>query len=114
MSKNGLIELTICDTLPCLKLKTKGDLTDIDGIKREFTIDDKPIVVQQTTYPNKIFILQKIRFTDTGIEELRLGYYIIGKKPGMRGRWVWGQYCPFIPQSDFKKLVNEAQKRGWL
>jgi hypothetical protein len=61
----------------------------------------------------KLIYLQKLKL-DTGKEELRLGYYIIGKKPAMRGRWVWGQYATFLPVQDFKRIISMAKSRGWL
>jgi len=57
--------------------------------------------------------LQDIVFKN-GQNEIRIGYYIIGKKPAMCGWWVWGQYCPFIPKSDFKRLLKKARTKGIL
>lgn len=61
----------------------------------------------------KLIYLQKIEL-ENGKEELRLGYFIIGKKPAMRGRWVWGQYATFLPVQDFKKIYSMAKKKRWL
>jgi hypothetical protein len=61
----------------------------------------------------KLVYLQKI-ILENGKEELRLGYYMIGKKPAMRGRWVWGQYAAFLQVYDFKRIINKAKRRGWL
>jgi hypothetical protein len=83
-----------------------------DGRCLVFTITDE-LYVEQTGRPGKLIYLQQIRFDD-GREQLRLGYYIIGKKQGMRGRWVWGQFAPFIPAADFKRIVDLAKQRGWL
>ena len=44
--------------------------------------------------------------------EYRIGYFIVGKIRRARGRWVWGQFCPLIPVSDFKKLISKAKKEG--
>ena len=60
-----------------------------DGHKTSFTITDE-IQRIQSNFSEKISCLQRIRF-DHGAEEIRLAYYIIGKKPKMLGRWVWGQ-----------------------
>ena len=46
--------------------------------------------------------------------EVRLGYYVIGEKPRMKGKWVWGQYAAMMPIEDFKFLVDEALRRGWF
>jgi len=69
------------------------------------------ITLRQSTYHNKFFILQEF-FWENGKRELRLGYYMLGKKPKMRGKWVWGQYAPFIPEKDLKKLLLKAKKKG--
>lgn len=107
-------EISVADSLPILKIKGTGSLKDINGRRRHFQVIEAPLVVQQNTYHEKAFVLQRIQFEDDGVLELRLGYYIIGKKPRMRGRWVWGQSCPLIPEGDFKKLIAAAEKRGWL
>jgi hypothetical protein len=44
------------------------------------------------------------KFEDKRIE-VRLGYYIIGKKPKMRGRWVWDQFAALLPLRDFRALI---------
>ena len=98
--------------LPDLHLRSNGGLTDIDGRRRKFFICDY-VTLRQSTYPDKFFVLQDIVF-ENGQNEIRIGYYIIGKKPAMRGRWVWGQYCPFIPKRDFKRLLGKAHKKGIL
>ena len=83
-----------------------------NGIKIGYTIKDE-ICVFQSTLPSKILCLQSIEFDD-GRKEIRLGYYIIGKKPKMLGRWVWGQYAALMPLQDFKKLIKRAEKKGWI
>lgn len=77
-----------------------------------FTIIDE-ITKTQSDLSSKVIVLQKVRFDDARLE-LRLGYYIIGKKPKMLGRWVWGQYATLLPIRDFAALVRKAQKRGWF
>ena len=57
--------------------------------------------------------MQKIQFDDRK-SELRLGYEIIGKKPKMLGKWVWGQYATFMPVDDFLKIVVKAQAKDWF
>ena len=107
-------EVTIADNLPVLKLNGRGGLTDINGRRRYFKIIEPPIIVKQSTYHEKVFIFQRVQFEDDGTIELRLGYYIIGKKPRMRGRWVWGQSCPLMPEGDFTRLMLAAKNRGWM
>jgi hypothetical protein len=38
----------------------------------------------------------------------------VGKLPKMRGKWVFGQYATFLPEKDFKVIVNKARKKGWI
>ena len=56
----------------------------------------------------KIIILDEIQLNKK--KELRLRYNIIGDKPGMRGKWTFGQFATFVPPKDFKKLVKLAKK----
>lgn len=67
----------------------------------------------QSDCSEKIIILQKLQF-DNGKSELRLGYYILGKKPKMLGKWVWGQYATFMPVGDFQQIVKKGQAQGWF
>ncbi len=90
----------------------RGSATRPDGSRNHFTITGE-FHVAQSDRPGKLIYLQRIEFDD-GRKQLRLGYYIIGKKPAMRGRWVWGQFAPFVPVHDFKKVIQTAKKKGWL
>ncbi|MGA7991412.1 MAG: hypothetical protein WCC53_08280 [Thermoanaerobaculia bacterium] len=83
-----------------------------DGECLRFIIKDE-ITRPQSDQPGKIICLQRVQFEDRR-EEIRLGYYIIGKLPRMRGRWVWGQFATLLPMRDFRAIVNAAKKRGWL
>jgi hypothetical protein len=80
---------------------------------RQYEITDE-ICVPQTDNPKKVFCLQHIQYQETGRIELRLCYFIIGKKEGMKGKWTYGQYAPLMPLKDFKAIVTLAQKKGWL
>jgi len=86
---------------------------DINGNERHFTILDE-ICRQQSTYPEKVLYLQKLRFEEDGRIELRLGYYIIAKKGRMEGKWVWGRAATKIPVEDFEAIIGEAIKKGWI
>jgi hypothetical protein len=90
-----------------------GTLTQIDGKRQHFVVLDEVTQVQ-STYSGKVICLQKIRFDETGVTELRLGYYIIGKKPRMAGKWVWGQYATLMPIRDFKAILRKATQRKWI
>jgi len=93
-----------------LTIKKNGKIIDIRGKVKRFTVVDY-VTLRQSTYPKKIFVLQNLLFKN-GKNELRIGYYIIGKKPRMRGKWVWGQFAPFFPKSDLKKLLAKARRKG--
>jgi hypothetical protein len=83
-----------------------------NGKTLHHTIMDE-IHIYQSGSKTKLIYLQRIKLSN-GREELRLGYYIIGKKPAMRGRWVWGQYATFLPVRDFKRIISKARSKGWL
>jgi hypothetical protein len=53
------------------------------------------------------------KFEDKRIE-VRLGYYIIGKKPKLRGRWGLGQFAALLPLRDFRALIRAAEKKRWI
>jgi len=84
--------------------------TITDG--QSFTVLDEVTQIQSTA-PNKVIYLQKLQFKDGQIE-LRLAYYIIGKKPKMAGKWVWGQYATMIPVKDFRAILRKASEKGWI
>jgi len=98
--------------LPKLIIKGSGSLLNIAGKRENFKIG-RYVSLRQSNYSEKIFVLQEILFKD-GKKELRLGYYIIGKKPRAKGKWVWGQFCPFFPKKDLIKLIEKAKKEGIL
>jgi len=83
-----------------------------DGKSFSHEIVDEIHIFQKRS-KTKLIYPQRIKLSN-GREELRLGYYIIGKKPAMRGRWVWGQYATFLPVQDFNKIIRMAKKRRWL
>lgn len=91
----------------------KGKGTDIDGLSFSFVILDE-IIRPQSTNPSKLIYLQRIQFESDGRIELRLAYYIIGKKPRMAGKWVFGQYATMMNPEDLAFLITEASARGWL
>ncbi|MFA4890886.1 MAG: hypothetical protein WC604_00830 [Candidatus Gracilibacteria bacterium] len=75
----------------------------------------------QYNLEEKVFVIERLRrlkidggtvhkLLKTGDIEYRIGYYIIGKNGRVKGKWTWGQFCPMIPQKDFKKLIDQAIK----
>jgi len=94
------------------KIGKRGSNND-DGNKQYFTVLDEVTQVQ-STYPGKVIFLQRIQFENDSRIELRLGYYIMGKKPSNAGKWVWGQYAPMMPAKDFQAIVRKAIEKGWI
>jgi len=68
----------------------------------------------QSNRPHKVLCFERIEMEEDGRIELRLGYYLIGKKPRSKGKWVWGQFAPLMPPEDFNYLVQKAKKQGWF
>lgn len=87
----------------------------IDGRSRYFTVVDEIIqeqpVVEQGT--RKLIYFQKIKFEEDARIEYRFTYYMLGLRPGAKGRWVFGQYSLLIPAKQLKSLLAQARKRGW-
>jgi hypothetical protein len=46
----------------------------------------------------------------SGKKEVRIGYYIVGKRGRYQGKWAWGQFCPFIPQKDLQEICEIIKK----
>jgi hypothetical protein len=99
--------------LPPETIGKKGTSVMPDGTVGHFIVVDE-IKRQASNTPEKYLYLQKVKHLHNEDIELRFGYYILGKKPRMKGKWVWGQYAPFIQLKDFQAMIQEAQKRGWF
>jgi hypothetical protein len=97
---------------PPSNIGKRRSLSTPDGYRLGFVVEDE-LHFAQSDYPNKLIYLQRLAYED-GSPQLRLGYYIIGKKPGRRGRWVWGQYATIMPPKDFKRIIGLARKKGWM
>jgi len=85
----------------------------IDGTKRHFKIEDE-IIHPQSNSNRKLIVFQKMHFEEEDRVEFRLGYYMIGLKPKVKGRWVWGQFCLLLPEEDLMAILKEARKRKWF
>jgi len=80
------------------------------------------VFMPQTGYPEKVFVIERFRRSESqgeviqkgviGDVEYRIGYFIVGKIGSRNGRWTWGQYCPFLPKDDLKKLLQLAKNKG--
>jgi hypothetical protein len=78
-----------------------------------FTIKEE-IRRNDSSREGKILCLQKIEFESGPHTEIRLGYYVIGTKPKMKDKWVWGQFAVLMVLDDFKALIREAETKGWI
>ncbi len=104
--------------------KTLIPMKDIGRRGRFYFQREAWTFLPQHNLPEKVFIferLRKVKFTGrisygvawkNGDIEYRIGYFIVGKINEAKGRWVWGQFCPLIPASDFDKLISKAKKEG--
>jgi len=103
------------DTLPPLpsNIGKKRRVIDINGVIKQFTVLDE-VSFSQSTNRKKAIYLQRIQFAEGGRIELRLGYYIIGKKPKVLGKWVWGQFATLLPIEGFCKVYKLARQKGWI
>jgi len=66
-------------------------------------------IMPQCDTRNKYFVIELIRPEFRKKPEIRIGYYIIGKKPSVAGKWVWGQFAPMIPQKDVSGIFKRIQ-----
>ena len=66
----------------------------------------------QSDMPQKFFVIQELEFEHRKKHqrEIRIGYWIIGKKGIAKGKWWWGQSCPLLPKKDTKKLIEILRK----
>jgi len=83
-----------------------------DGQIIRYVVKDE-VRAFQDAKKDKIVVFQLMEFEDQR-QEIRVGYYIIGKLPKMKGRWVWGQYAAFMPVRIFRQLQGKATRRGWF
>ena len=90
-------------------------LKAIDGAVRKFKVVEE-IAREQPDVEGgtrKIIFFQRIVFEDTRLEEYRFTYYMLGVKPGAKGRWVFGQYSLLIPGPLLADMLAEARRLGW-
>jgi hypothetical protein len=107
---------TLLPDWPC-NIDRTGHSKMPDGIIGTYKIKKDEIVRESSNHPSgdKLLYLQKVRHLHDNSIELRFGYYIIGKKEGRtKGKWVWGQFAPFIRLNDFQAIIEEARQRGWI
>ena len=94
------------------RLGQKTTTKRIDGSPLVYTVVDEEVFHARSN-PQKAFCLHKIRF-ETGIEEFRIGYYMIAHKPRMRGKWAWGQYAPMMTRDEMVEIFEKLKAKGWI
>ncbi|MBC5804719.1 MAG: hypothetical protein ACR2KS_08945 [Candidatus Eremiobacter antarcticus] len=106
---------------PFLQRKTQvghqGRFKDPLGKRHKSFLVVDEVEIRQHNAPHKLIVIQKCLINGKD-REFRLAYWIEGKKPGVRGRLVFGQYALLIPSRDLRKLISKAQKKwgknfGW-
>jgi hypothetical protein len=97
--------------LPTQKNKIRV-ISNINGQPVSYLVEDE-IQRLQSGDEGKLLVLQRLKWND-GRRELRLAYYMVGRRGRAKGQWVFGQYAAMLPPEDFVALVREARKRGWL
>jgi hypothetical protein len=60
-----------------------------NGEVLQYTITDE-IRRTESSMREQILCLQRIEYDEDRRVQIRLGYYIIGKKPSRKGRWLLG------------------------
>ena len=77
-----------------------------------YTVEDE-VVFEAPSTPGKAFCLQKLRFED-GRDEFRICYYMIARKPRMKGKWAYGQFAPMMTPKELQLIFEKAKEKGWL
>jgi len=83
-------------------------MKDITRKKRNYFVREAWTFMLE--HKEKVFIIERLKNRENNKICYRIGYYIVGKIRRAKNKWVWGQFCPMIPQKDFKKLFEKAKK----
>ena len=95
---------------------------DIGRQGRHFWIREAWTFMPQSNLAEKVFVIERLRKESyegkltykkqwkRGEIEYRIGYYIVGRIGRAKGKWVWGQFCPFVPEKDLKKFLKKGKK----
>lgn len=98
-------------------------MKDVGRKGKHCWLREKWTFMKQHDYDEKVFIFERLmRAKYEGkichhkkrpkTKEYRIGYYIVGKIGRGKGKWLWGQFCPMIPEKDLTKLLSKAKKEG--
>jgi len=94
-----------------LSFSLEGRARRVNGGSRSFRVKEFVSIVPSNSKGDKLALLEELEFED-GSKELRLGYYKIGHRGRMKGKWAWGQYALFIPADDLLKLIERGKEKG--
>ena len=99
---------------------------DIGRKGSHFLVREAWTFLTQSNLSEKVFVIERLRKESTegelayqnswnkGDIEYRIGYFIVGKIDRTKGKWIWGQFCPLIPQQDLVSLLDKARKEGTI
>lgn len=97
---------------------------DIGRNGKHFLVREAWTFMTQSNLNEKVFVIERLRRENyegqltrqkqwnKGDIEYRIGYYIVGKIGKAKGKWVWGQFCLFIPAKDLTTLFEKAKQEG--
>jgi hypothetical protein len=109
------METPLSENLPSTKGKKGRVRMPPDGQVITFVVEDEIQWMQRNSEGKKLLVFQKMKFDDRENHiELRFCYYVIGKKGGMKGKWVFGHFAPIAPIEDLHAIFLEAMNRGWF
>ena len=80
-----------------------------DGKSVSYFVEDKIELIQSNLSEKKL-CWQKLRFSDDRVE-YKLCYFMRNRN---HDGWLYGRFSALVPSVDMKKLLAEAQKRGWF
>ena len=102
---------------PIIKVK------DIGRKGKHYFVREAWTFLPQSNLLEKVFVIERLRKESTegslaypnwkkGDIEYGIGYYIKGQIGRAKDKWVWGQFCPLIPQEDLNNLLEKAKTEG--
>jgi len=104
--------------LPGSRVGQRTETTNIDGTPFIYRVDEQEIFIAPSN-PKKAFLLQKLIVecgggVPSGSAMFRIGYYMIGHKPGARGKWAWGQFAAMMTPEELSLIVTKMREKGWV
>lgn len=104
-----------------LETKKPVGMKDIGRKGRFYLMREAWTFLPQCNLKHKVFVLERLRhYKKEGVLafgnwhkggiEYRIGYFIVGKIGRVKNKWIWGQFCPLLPQHDLMKLIDKARR----